>query len=85
MTPSNVTRVCAAMEKKGYAVRERSAESDRVVMARLTPEVQKCFEELFPKVLEFTTETMNELMGEKELSAVVEALEDLLSELARKT
>ncbi len=80
-TPSNVTRVCTTMEKKGLALRERSSESDREVIARLTPKGQKRFEDLFPKVASFTTETMDTLMGENELTSLAEALEELLREL----
>lgn len=76
-TPSNVTRVCAAMEKKGVAVRERSKESDREVIAKLTDTGQQRFEELFPKIVEFTTATIDELMPEADQAAVAEALERL--------
>lgn len=80
-TPSNVTRVCSSMEKKGLAVRERSAESDREVIARLTPEGEKRFEETFPRVVEFTTDSVSEHLTEDEQTAIADALERLTTRL----
>ena len=80
-TPSNVTRVCATMEKKGLAVRERSAESDREVIARLTEEGQQRFEELFPRIAHYTTSLMDEVIGADQQRAVADALEQLVAEL----
>ena len=76
-TPSNVTRVCTTMEKKGLAVRERSKESDREVIAKLTVEGQQRFDELFPKIAEFTTAIIEELMPKADQIAVAEALDRL--------
>jgi len=51
---SNVTRVCTGLEKKGLVERQRSPESDREVLARLTPKGQALFEEIFLRVAHFT-------------------------------
>lgn len=80
-TPSNVTRVCAAMEKKGLAVRERSAESDREVIARLTPVGEERFRELFPLVLEFSSRTIDELLTEDEQRTAGDILDRLFARL----
>ena len=53
---SNVTRVCGALEKRGLVTRVRSPHSDREVIARLTPEGQHRFEEIFPVIAAFTRE-----------------------------
>jgi MarR family 2-MHQ and catechol resistance regulon transcriptional repressor len=82
-TPSNVTRLCAAMEKKGLAVRERSAQSDREVIARLTPEGQARFEALFPLVVRFTTDLVDRLLPASDQASVAGALERLIAELTR--
>lgn len=51
---SNVTRVCAALEKRSLVTRQRSKDSDREVVAKLTPEGQALFEQAFMKVASFT-------------------------------
>lgn len=83
-TPSNVTRVCAAMEKKGLAVRERSPDSDREVIARLTPEGEKEFERVFPEMVEGTTSLVDELLPADEQLAVVTALDRLVAKLEER-
>jgi DNA-binding MarR family transcriptional regulator len=80
-TPSNVTRICATMEKKGLAVRERSSESDREVIAKLTPEGQKRFEECFPVIANFSTGLIDELASEDEQRAAATILEKLIAKL----
>jgi DNA-binding MarR family transcriptional regulator len=80
-TPSNVTRVCASMEKKGLAVRERSSESDREVIAKLTVEGEAIFERAFPTLVEFTTETMDSALSERDQGVVADALDHLVSTL----
>jgi len=84
-TPSNVTRVCAAMEKKGLSVRERSSESDREVIAKLTPEGQALFEKLFPRVAQFTMDTVDRLMPESDQIAVADALDRLIAKATGNT
>ncbi len=83
-TPSNVTRICAAMEKKGIAVRERSSESDREVIAKLTREGQKLFDEVFRPVVDWTIELMDRNSTPSEQIAVAETLERLVKDLTDK-
>lgn len=51
---SNVTRVCNALEKRGLVKRHRSPESDREVIAQLTPKGQALFDELFMSIARHT-------------------------------
>ena len=46
-SPSNVTRLSVALEKRGLLERRRSEVSDREVVARLTPEGQALFDDIF--------------------------------------
>jgi len=78
-TPSNVTRVCAEMEKRGLAVRERSPDSDREVIARLTPAGQQMFEELFMPTARFTQATIDQVLTEDEQRQLATLLERLLA------
>ncbi len=80
-TPSNVTRVCSSMEKKGLAVRERSPESDREVIARLTPAGQKRFDEVFLDVVRWTEETLDRGANTREQVAAAEVLEKIVESL----
>ena len=81
-TPSNVTRVCASMEKKGLAMRERSAESDREVIARLTPEGEQRFRELFPRGVELTTTKFDELLSDEDQRTAADILDRLIAGLS---
>jgi len=74
-SPSNVTRVCASMEKRGLVVRQRSDQSDREVIARLTPEGQALFEALFPSISSFTQSLIRKGLAEKDMRAAAEVLE----------
>ena len=56
---SNVTRLCAVLENRGLVVRKRSRESDREVLARLTPAGQKLFARTFPKISNVTRQIMD--------------------------
>src|SRR5919198_6095665 len=47
-TKSNCTRVMKCLEAKGLARRERCPESDREVLAWLTPAGQELFERVYP-------------------------------------
>src|SRR3954454_20818405 len=48
LTKSNCTRVMKCLEKKGLARRERGPESDREVLASLTPEGERLFRRVYP-------------------------------------
>src|SRR5437868_15346552 len=48
LTKSNCTRVMKCLERKGLAQRERGIESDREVLASLTPEGEALFRRVYP-------------------------------------
>ncbi len=48
VTCGNITGVMDRLEQAGYIRRERSVEDRRVVMARLTPEGQRVYEQIIP-------------------------------------
>jgi DNA-binding MarR family transcriptional regulator len=71
---SNVTRICIGLEKRGILERHRSPESDREVIAALTPRGEKMFQELFPKVAAFTREFADSHFSHDELVTLAELL-----------
>jgi DNA-binding MarR family transcriptional regulator len=77
-TPSNVTRVCTAMEKKGLVKRQRSSESDREVIAKLTPKGEALFHKTFPKTVNFSARTLDTALSRKELKELASLLEKLI-------
>ncbi|GMV42936.1 MAG: hypothetical protein AMXMBFR64_46520 [Myxococcales bacterium] len=78
-TPSNVTRVCGVMEAKGLVRRERSNQSDREVIASLTPAGEALFAELFPKTVNFGARLMETALTMEELRAAADLLGKLLA------
>ena len=80
-TPSNVTRVCTKMEKQGLVKRERSSDSDREVIARLTPEGERLFAELFPKTVNYSSRIMDTGLSAEEFETVAALLDKLLAQV----
>ena len=80
-TPSNVTRVCAVMEEKGLVQRQRSAGSDREVIARLTPKGEALFAKLFPKTVNFSASIINTALTKSEAKQLADLLEKLLQKV----
>jgi DNA-binding MarR family transcriptional regulator len=76
-SPANVTRLCASMEERGFVQRRRSEESDRVVVARLTPEGEAAFQELFPRAARFTQSTIASVLDDEECAQLSTLLEKL--------
>ena len=76
---SNITRLCAALEKRGLVKRQRSRESDREVLAKLTPAGEKLFQSTFQKVPNYTRQIMDSgltLSEQKQLTALLDKLMD---------
>lgn len=73
-SPSNVTRVCVALERRGLVERQRSPQSDREVIARLTPKGDAIFRELFRHIPHFSAAFVDSALGEKEQLQVVKHL-----------
>jgi DNA-binding MarR family transcriptional regulator len=84
-TPSNVTRVCQNLAKQGLVERQRSETSDREVVARLTPQGQKAFEEHFPVMVGFTTGFIDELLPTEEQRQVADILNRLCENRERRS
>jgi DNA-binding MarR family transcriptional regulator len=80
-TASNVTRVCAVMEKKGLVKRQRAPNSDREVIARLTDEGQRLFEDLFPKTVNFSAQLIDTALEPEEQKQLASLLEKLVSKV----
>ena len=76
LTKSHTTQVVKGMEARGLVRRERSAESDREVLASLTPAGQELFERVYPTHYEFLTKFFGERLAEGE--------QDELATLLRK-
>src|SRR5437588_12335483 len=53
LTKSNCTRVMKCLEAKGLARRERCPESDREVLASLTPAGEELFRQVYPRHFEY--------------------------------
>lgn len=83
-TAPNLTRVCDAMEAKGLVERRRSPQSDREVVARLTPEGQKLFEELFPLTVNESARILDEALSKDELVTLSGLLDKLIAGLAKQ-
>jgi DNA-binding MarR family transcriptional regulator len=78
-TASNVTRVCAVMEKKGLVQRQRAQSSDREVIAKLTPKGQALFEVLFPKTVNYSAQIIDTALEPGEQKQLAELLDKLVS------
>ncbi len=73
-TPANVTRVAQALEKRGLIERKRSPQSDREVLARLTPDGDAFFRAHFVEVVSFAAELMDRGLTVAELKQLAELL-----------
>jgi MarR family transcriptional regulator, 2-MHQ and catechol-resistance regulon repressor len=65
-TKSHTTQVMKQLEGRGLARRERSRESDREVLASLTPEGQALFEQVYPTHYEFLRDGFGRRLDERE-------------------
>jgi len=74
-SPANVTRVASALEKRGMVERARSQESQREVVARLTPAGEQTFTDMFEKVANFTARSMDAGLTPEEQQRVVDLLQ----------
>ncbi len=77
VSAANVTRVAQSLAARGLLVKERSPQSEREVLARLTPQGQAMFEKYFPKVTTFMSRLMDERLTTAEQEKLVELLEKL--------
>lgn len=77
VSAANVTRVAQSLATQGLLVKERSPQSEREVLARLTPQGQAMFEKYFPKATAFVSKLMDERLTTAEQETLAELLEKL--------
>jgi len=81
-SPSNATRVCTALEKRGLVQRRRSASSDREVIARLTPAGQAKFEACFGQVVQAHVDFIDSALTPEEQGEVTRLLSKFVGRAA---
>ncbi len=82
-SPSNVTRICTALEKQGLVERTRNCDSDREVIARLTAEGQELFDRVFLAGVRIATKMMSDVMStpdQEKLAGMLEEFNQVLDE-----
>src|SRR5438034_259006 len=77
LTKSNCTRVMKCLERKGLARRERGVESDREVLASLTPLGQELFQRVYPLQYEHLKQLYDSRLSEQEQDRLIELLNSL--------
>jgi DNA-binding MarR family transcriptional regulator len=81
-SPANVTRVAQALQKRGLVERARSDQSDREVIARLTPAGEEFFRKHFVEVASFSRTLIDGALTAAEQSQLVGLLDKLNANLA---
>jgi len=79
LTRSRTTQVVTELEKKGLVSRERNAQSDREVMASLTPLGQEMFDDIYSAYYESMQEKFGNRLSISEQEQVIELLGKLSS------
>jgi MarR family 2-MHQ and catechol resistance regulon transcriptional repressor len=79
-TKSNTTRVMKCLEAKGLARRERGPESDREVLASLTPTGQARFERVYPLQYEHLKALYRRTLDEQEQEQLIDLLRRLAAD-----
>lgn len=77
MTKSNCTRVMRCLEAKGLARRARCPESDREVLASLTPAGEELFRQLYPRHFEHLRRLYDCGLDEEEQELLIALLDRL--------
>jgi MarR family 2-MHQ and catechol resistance regulon transcriptional repressor len=77
LTKSNCTRVLKCLERKGLARRERGSESEREVLASLTPEGQELFRRVYPVQYEHLKHLYDSRLTEEEQEQLIGLLDRL--------
>jgi MarR family transcriptional regulator, 2-MHQ and catechol-resistance regulon repressor len=77
LTKSNCTRVMKCLERKGLARRERCPESDREVLAWLTPAGEALFRRVYPQQYEYLRRMYDRQLDEREQEALIALLDRL--------
>ena len=77
LTKSRVTQVMCQLQGKGLVKRERSPESDREVLATLTPEGYELFKRIYPAHCSHIEQVFNSYLSEKEQKDLTRLLRKL--------
>ena len=77
LTKSNCTRVMKRLEARGLARRQRCPESDREVLAWLTPEGQALFERVYPLQYEHLKRRFDRRLDDREQEQLIALLRRL--------
>ena len=77
LTRSNCTRVMKCLEVKGLARRDRGPDSDREVLASLTPAGEELFQEVYPRHFEYLRQQYDGCLGEGEQEQLIALLSRL--------
>jgi DNA-binding MarR family transcriptional regulator len=80
LTKSNCTRVMKCLEARGLARRERCPESDREVLASLTPAGEELFRRVYPLQYEHLKRLYDRQLNEREQEELIRLLARLASE-----
>jgi DNA-binding MarR family transcriptional regulator len=70
ITKGALTGIVDRMEKKGWVQRVNSSEDRRSTLARLTPQGQQLFEQVFPKHLAYLSEAFSHISDEDRTDAI---------------
>jgi MarR family transcriptional regulator, 2-MHQ and catechol-resistance regulon repressor len=76
-SPANVTRLVKRLEGRGLVERQRSPQSDREVIARLTPAGAELFEDSYPAQVRFLKAWFDDRLSQDEQEALIRALQTL--------
>jgi MarR family transcriptional regulator, 2-MHQ and catechol-resistance regulon repressor len=79
-SPPNVTRIIKSLEERGLVERFRNPQSDREVIARLTPAGVTLFEACYPKMYAFWKEKLGKLYSTDEQKQLAQLLERLYTQ-----
>jgi DNA-binding MarR family transcriptional regulator len=77
LTRSNCTRVMKSLEAKGWARRARCPDSDREVLASLTPAGEALFREVYPRHFEYLQRQYDGRLDESEQEQLIALLHRL--------
>lgn len=77
LTKSHTTQVTKALERRGLLRRERSPESDREVLASLTPAGQELFERVYPAHYEYLKDLFDRRLSADEQQSLTQLLRKL--------
>ena len=77
ISPPNTSYTARSLEDRDLIQRERSAESNRVVNVRLTPNGEKIFKQSYPRVVGAVNEYLQSRINSKDRQSLVKLLRKL--------